>query len=346
MKKPIIVLAIQSLEGGGAERLLLTLAKWFEKQGCEVHIVLILRNQIEYEIDDNLKIHHFKQYYRWIPRTIRAKISALLLDKFIIKKCGYPDLVLSNLIVADRVLCHSKLNVYLLIHSAMSKEYKSLNTRLKNIYNKKPVVCVSDGVKRDFDKTFNSPYPSIVIHNFTDVDFVKQQSTRFCPMQKDYVVHAGRFSPEKRHDILIKAYHQSGINNPLLLIGKGKLKQQCKDLVNNLGLEKKVIFMGFQTNPYPFIKNAKLMVLSSDFEGFGLVITEALALGTPVISTDCQSGPAEILPKNNLTPVGDIDALANKIADAVQTPNKYKTDLKDEFLPENQIAKYLSLIEK
>ena len=88
------------------------------------------------------------------------------------------------------------------------------------------------------------------------------------------------------------------------------------------------------------------MILSSNFEGFGMVITESLALDTPVISTDCPSGPSEILPNNNLTPVGDIDALARKIADSAINTAEYATDLKEDFLIENQIKKYLQLVEK
>lgn len=211
-------------------------------------------------------------------------------------------------------------------------------------YIKKPLVCVSQGVKADFDKTFNSPFPSCTIYNPIDLDFIKQQADGFVPEYNNFIIHVGSFKKQKRHDILIKAYAQSGVENPLVLVGKGNLQKECKTLVNDLNLNDKVIFAGFQSNPYPFIKHAKLMVLSSDFEGFGLVITEALALNTPVISTDCQSGPSEILPKDNLVPVGDISALADKIADAVKTPIKYATGLKDEFLLENQVGKYLNLI--
>mgnify|MGYP001595421127 CR=1 FL=1 len=345
MKKPIIVLTIPTLQGNGAERVALTLATGFEKQGCEVHIILTLRNSIEVEYDGKFKIHHFKRYYRWIPKLIRGRILSPFLDKFIFKQCGEPNLVLSNLILSDRMLCHSKFNAYLIIHNTMSKEGGNY-AELKSIYTKKPVVCVSKGVKNDFDKMLESRYPSYSIYNAIDIDFVKRQSIEFQPKYQDYLVHVGGFKEQKRHDILIKAYHQSGVENPLVLIGKGKLQKECKELVDELGLNQKVLFAGFQSNPYPFIKNAKLMVLSSDFEGFGMVITEALALNTPVISTDCPSGPSEILPQNNLVPVGNTNALADKIVDAVANVRKYESAIKNDFLLEHQITKYLQLIDK
>lgn len=347
MKKPIIVLVIPTLQGGGAERVVINLATGFAQQGCEVHIVLTLKNLIEIEFESNnqFKIHYFEKYYRWLPKAIRGLILSPILDKFIIDKCGHPDLVLSNLPQSDIMLSRSRLEVYLIIHNTMSKEGNDY-AEAKAIYTKKPVVCVSQGVKNDFDNMFDSRYPSYCIHNPIDIDFIKQQSVEFQPKYEDYLVHVGGFKEQKGHEVLIKAYQQSGVENPLILVGKGKLKEKCERLVDELGLTKKVIFMGFQSNPYPFIKNAKLMVLSSNFEGFATVITESLALNTPVISTDCPSGPSEILPDKNLVSVGDIAALADKISNAVKASMEYATDLKDDFLVENQIKKYLQLVEK
>jgi len=130
----------------------------------------------------------------------------------------------------------------------------------------------------------------------------------------------------------------------LVLVGQGPLKDEAVDLVKKLKIENKVVFSGFQSNPYPYMKNAKFMVLSSEFEGLGMVILESLALNTPVISTDCNSGPGEILPKKNLTPVNDIRALSIKIKDAVKNMDNYNCKIKEEFLLENVIKEYLKLI--
>ncbi len=343
MKKKNVAIVIPTLQGNGAERMVLTLAEGFIQQGYTVNIVLTLKRSIELKSSRQLKIHYFKKYYRWIPKIIRGIFLAPILDKFIVNRCDNPNLVLSNLLPSDRMLCYSKLNTYLIIHNTISKQNNNF-AEMRSIYTKKPVICVSQGVKTDFDRFFNSRFPSYYIYNPIDVDFINQESVKFKPKYHDYLVHVGKFKKQKRHDILIKAYHQSGIENPLILLGKGHLKEKYKKLVNNLNLNEKVIFAGFQPNPYPFIKYARLMVLSSDFEGFGMVITEALALKTPVISTDCPSGPSEILPKNNLVPVNDIEKLAQLMQQANNNPLIFSHPLNEKFYLDFSTKKYIDII--
>jgi len=343
-----IVMVIPDLKGNGAERVVLTLAAGFKKFNCEVHIVLF-NKFIEFETEEKIKIHVFSRYYRWVPKPIRGFVLAPLLDKFILQHCGKPDLVLSNLLPADILMAYSKYNAYFIIHSHMSKEMISFN-RDKNfiskIYSKKPTVSVSKGVKKDFDDLFDPYYDSYQIYSPVDIDLIENGSKQFTPDISEYIVHVGNFNKAKRHDILIKAYHKSSVATPLLLVGQGSLLEQSKALVKNLGIEDKVMFAGFKSNPYPYIKHAKFIVLSSDFEGLPTVILEALALETPIISTDCQSGPSEILPQKNLCEVGNIDKLSKLIQNADANPEEYKTHLKDEFLLDSAIQKYLSLIKK
>ncbi|PLO63531.1 glycosyl transferase, partial [Klebsiella michiganensis] len=105
------------------------------------------------------------------------------------------------------------------------------------------------------------------------------------------------FHPGKRHDRLIEAYAQSGIDAPLVLLGQGKPEQEqrLRQLAQQLQVADRVLFKGFQKNPLPWIKGARMLVLSSDSEGFGNVVVEALLLDTPVASTRCPGGVTEIL---------------------------------------------------
>ena len=172
---------------------------------------------------------------------------------------------------------------------------------------------------------------------------VQQAANAFIPEYQDYIVHVGKFKQQKRHDILIKAYAKANVEQKLVLVGTGPLMEESKQLVKELNIEDKVIFAGFQKNPYPWIKHAKLMVLSSDFEGLGLVILEAIALGTSVVSTDCPSGPSEVLASVNLSPVREVDILAENIRLALKNPEKYQTTLHTQFYPEIAAQAYLSL---
>lgn len=349
MKK--IVLAIFTLQGNGAERFALTMAKALSDNGHEAHLVYF-KDIIELPVPENINLHFFNyQKYRKIPRSFRTTIAAKAFDKFVLNTIGEPDLVLSNLYPVDMILAHSRLpNVHLVIHNTLSQEYSdtlssAFISKLEKTYLSKPCIAVSRGVKEDFINIFGSKSNIKTIHNPIDVEAVKHGANEFVTDYEGYIVHVGKFKAQKRHDILIKAYALAKIPQKLILVGTGDLLPEVKNLVKELGIENKVIFAGFQKNPYPFIKNADLMVVSSDFEGFSIAILEALALGTPVISTDCPSGPNEVLPSKNLVPVGDIKALATKLQQSTVEPKEYFTKLADDFSPENTVVKYLQLID-
>jgi glycosyltransferase involved in cell wall biosynthesis len=120
-------------------------------------------------------------------------------------------------------------------------------------------------------------------------------------------------------------------------------------LAGELGLASQVIFAGFHSDPTPFYRTADLFVLSSDYEGFGNVIVEALACGTPVVSTDCPSGPAEIFENGlhgRLVPVRDAPALANAMREALSAPHD-PAALKrraSDFAPSIAAKRYLELL--
>jgi len=349
-----IVFVIPDLKGNGAERFVITLSDEFKRQGHDVHIVCFSKFQ---ELDTKSQIECLTfsmQLFRWIPRRIRGLVICKLLDAFIKIRIGTPDLILSNLLPVDRVLSHSKLpNVHLVVHSTMSQEhgvalkkYKSgqYKSSLDDIYLRKPCVCVSKGAMEDFTTLFPTQKNVCFIYNPIDVDFTLQKSDAPALSIPEYLVHVGKFNTAKRQDKLVKAYAMSGIQTPLVLVGQGPLLAEVKSLVSELNLGEKVIFAGFHSNPYPIISNAKAMVVSSDYEGLGLVILEAIVLNTPVVSTDCKSGPRELLPAQNLVPVGDIEALAAKIRQADDNPADFTVRFNSAFLPEAAAAAYLRLV--
>ena len=348
--KKTIVLAIFTLQGNGAERFALTLAKGLIDAGHEAHIVYF-KNIIDLPIPEGVKLHFFDyQKYRAIPKFMRASFAAKAFDRFVIKNIGIPDLVLSNLFPVDFILSKSQLpNVHLVIHNTTSLEYgerlEGMRKELTKIYLAKPCVAVSQGVEKDFIEVFGSESRITTIYNPIDIKQVVSTANEYVPdIDAPYIVNVGKFKQQKRHDILIKAYAKANIQETLVLVGTGELLEASKKLVKDLGIEDKVVFTGFKKNPYPYIKHAKLMVVSSDFEGFSIAILEALALGTPIISTDCPSGPNEVLSRRQLVPVQDVDALALKIQEVVKEASRFYQALDNKFLPNNTVQQYLNLV--
>jgi len=276
------------------------------------------------------------------------------------------DLIVSNFLLANMTCKKLNLpNTYYCIHAAVSPVIaKYCNNKtgffkflwktlyifsVRSLYKNQNLITVSRGIEDDLTKLGIQPKTMRTIYNPFNFNDIKQQAKAYPVEEKDYIIHVGRFDgPHKRHDILIHAYKQSDIKEKLLLLGDDNKGNGgvIKQLVIDLELQDKVIFKGFNPNPYPYIKNAKAMVLSSDYEGLPTVLIESLILKTPVISTNCLSGPSEILIDKLepfLSPIGDINALAKNIKNMVDNPVKITNKYIDKFSAEKSAEQYLSL---
>ncbi|VAX77138.1 Glycosyltransferase group 1 family protein [Serratia symbiotica] len=361
-----ILVVIDGLHGGGAEKVVLTLCEGMQAAGHDVRLVLLtavctypIPQGIRYEVvADN-------SHTPWRKLTELSRRAAAL-DQVIAnmeRNNGAFDLAFSHLHKTDRIVRRSQIlgsdRLWFCIHGILSTSYlghrAGLGCYLKkhkiaSVYQRKNVVAVSVAVSEDLHKQFRMrPHRLVVINNPFDIVAIQEQAAEPCELAfQDYLVHVGRFHRHKRHDRLLKAYVQSGIQVPLVLIGSGSTANidAVKRLAEALGISQRVRLLGFQSNPYKFMRHASLLVLSSDSEGFGNVLVEALLCNTPVVSTRCPGGVTEILEKAGMEHVlSELNeySLAHKMAQIYANPPEINHQKLLRYGVELVCRQYLSL---
>ncbi|MGV7227613.1 MAG: glycosyltransferase [Nitrospirales bacterium] len=194
------------------------------------------------------------------------------------------------------------------------------------------IVSVSNGVGDDVSLLTGIPrerittiYNPIMANEISEKSHSPLDHPWFVPNATPVILSVGRLVPQKDLPCLLRAFRQvrSSRKVRLVILGEGRLRGELEALATTLGISQDVSMPGFTENPYAFMARASVLTLSSAWEGFGNVIAEALACGCPVVSTDCPSGPAEVL-KNGaygtLVPVGNDKALADAILTVLDKP--------------------------
>ena len=194
------------------------------------------------------------------------------------------------------------------------------------------IIAVSQGVADDTRVVSRLPAERIhVVRNPVVTD--RMQQLALAPVTHEWLINktcpvilgVGRMTTQKGFDVLIQAFARLHATRKcrLIILGDGKLLAAHQQLVEELGVSEAVDFPGFSDNPYPSMKHADVFVLSSRWEGSPNVLTEALAMGTPVVATDCPSGPREILQGGRiapLIPMDDVSAMADAMAQMLDSP--------------------------
>jgi glycosyltransferase involved in cell wall biosynthesis len=318
-----------SLARGGAEKSTAVLTKLLNALDFEVHLITIT-NQIEYSFSGQL----FNLGERKKPNDNLIKqwthLKALrnyLLDNHI------------NVVIDNRTrnrffkeilythYVYSGFKVVYVVRSAFIQNYfpksKWLTKRMINKSSK--IIGVSNGVSQKINREF-STNKAITIYNAVEVD---NSPINLNP--KDYVVFVGRIDNEaKDFLLLLNAYSNSSLpaqGIELRIYGNGPDKSWLQQQIKALDLINVVKLFDFTLNVEEFMRNAKFLVLTSNYEGFGRVLIESLSVGTPVISVDCESGPNEIIINeyNGLLVENDnIMALANAFNRFIFEPELYK----------------------
>ncbi len=361
-KKIKLLFLTDELEGNGNNRVMVNILNNISRDKFSFSLVLSERRGIflndlreDVKITGLIKTEYLKDE-RFFPRVFRYVQRFYKVCKII--NSEKPDIVLCpsytlGLIAVFAKLFVRKTNIILLTQNHMSivleEECHNVNDNFvgriivpKLLYRKvDEIICVSEGICDDLNKSFGIPKTKItVIYNGcdrTEINKLKNEEIHDGWFKKTNlkIISVGRLHHQKGYEYLLKAFKlvtENEINASLIILGEGIEKTNLEKLVRVLGIENYVIFAGFKENPYKYMKNSDVFVLSSIYEGFGYVIVEAMACGVPVIATRCPSGPDEIITDNVngiLVPMKDENALANAIIDLLIDKDKAERLMKE-----------------
>lgn len=361
--RPDISILIRDLRGGGAERVSVTLARAFRARGFTVEFVLRQAiGELLDEVPDDIGIHDLNA-----PR-VRDALSPLtryLRDRRprAVLAAMWP---ITSLAIWARGLSGVRCRVVTSDHNILTRSRPgrpglprlAMTAAMRASYPlAEGIVGVSAGVADDIATLSGLPRDRVgVIHNpitplppagAPDPGLVARWKAGDGP----HLVTVGSFKPVKDHETLLRglAELRKRTDARLLLLGDGDGRSRIEALISDLGLSEGVTLGGFQTDPHAYVALADAFVLSSRSEGFGNVLVEALACGTPVVSTDCPTGPREILDHGRfgrMVPVGDPGALAEAILETmIAPPDPHALRRRSEdFSTERAVSAYLDLL--
>ena len=297
-----IVFVINSLTAGGAEGALIDMLAYLEDylRGYNVHLVLLDVEEELHDVPSWVQKHVLDANFSFFWSTIL--LTRLLKDLA-------PAVTLSFL---NRSNCanviSSKILKYPCILSERTHTTSRFGTGLSDVLTKlivqltyplaDQVIAVSEGVRDDLMSHFGVPGAKIqVIYNPINIDRIRERALEApgIKVPGSYIVSVGRLVPSKNFPLLIESYRSSGISDNLIIVGEGEERHGLERLISSLGLDGRVVLPGHMKNPYPIVRAARLFVSSSNLEGFPNALIEAMALGCPVVATDCDTGPLEIL---------------------------------------------------
>lgn len=359
---------------GGVEKVVLEVLKEIDKSKFDIKLALqyenenLFENEIPKEVNYKYmlpqKIIDKSLYYKERKKNIFYKMLysfMLSYEKYTIKK-NYLEFSKDREIVIDfksgdflkLINLENRVDKKRIcwLHGEITKlnKYEKRKRFLRENLNKcDKVVCICEDMKNGVIKEIPELKEKLeVIYNPFDIEKIKIKSSDYSEikdneknlLEDNYIIMVSRLdNVQKDFDTIIKAFKivkQKRKDIKLYLLGDGPDKEKIENMIKNEDLQEYIKLLGVKKNPYPWIKNSKLLVHSSRYEGLPTVLIEALILNKIIISSDCPTGPREILDNGkygSLVEVGDYDSMAQEILELLQENSKKK-------------EKYLSNIDK
>jgi glycosyltransferase involved in cell wall biosynthesis len=292
-----IAIVSHCLGGGGAERFAATLSFILDDLGYEVHHIII-NDLIDYEFKGQL-LNLGQVQTHFIFRKIK---KAFLLWQYL--RQNKIDSVIDNrprnFFLRDWIskIIFGKRRVFYIVHSFKLSQYLPDSVILaRYLYqNAEKIIGVSKAIENKIMEKYNFKN-TLTLYN--PINFSSLQSDALLDLEGDFILYFGRIEENVKHfNLMLDAFSMSNLPQqgiPLLIMGDGPDVDAVKEVISKLNLATHVTLLSFQKNPFAYVQKAKFTILSSHYEGFPMSIIESLALGTPVVAVDCQSGPSEVI---------------------------------------------------
>ncbi len=345
------LLVIDQIKQGGAERILVDFDAYLKKLGHQVKVFAMSGKKEDSPWTDSLDVTYgcpsseeslYGKFLQFISiyKAFRNIVSSYNPDGI------YSSLEKSNFLTS-LIKCNGR--KVMSVHNVLSIQYLKIKNDLirslwystiKYIYNRcDKVVAVSNQVSDDLVNNFGVKETQIqVVNNYVDEEYIKSKSEEpvddfFFDENLFYIFNIGRFSSQKAHWRLLKSFSYLLNHNPnkdvrLVLMGNGLYEQKLHKLAEDLRILEKVIFLPFNINPYKYLKKANMFVLSSNFEGFPIVLAESSSLGIPFVGTK-KSVPIEMF--------YDTDFYQKCVCDVVDVRENFTTEICDDDISLGQV---------
>ncbi|MBQ6533116.1 MAG: glycosyltransferase [Solobacterium sp.] len=358
MKK--ILIFIESLVGGGAEKALVNLVRALDKKKYDITVMTVTDGDIyqeaiaaecKYQSFLSAKDYHaggLKKLLFWL--NIKYIYNAPAEDvyrKYIHEKydveIAFIEGFATKLIAASNNSISKKIawvHIDVLKNGYADKSYKDLNVQIDSYRKYSEIICVSDTVKESFTEKYGMNDNVTVIHNILDYSDIKDKSNETTDIAKTVTpqfIAVGRLEAQKGYPRLLKCMNElshEGCEYAFWIVGEGSQKQDLQKYILDNHLEDKVQLLGFQSNPYKYLKQADAFVCSSYAEGYSTAAIESLLMNTPVLTVEC-SGMHELLDGHAYGEIvpNDDQSLKTMLEQAILHPEKlayYRTEIEKE----------------